>query len=130
MSQEFFQVKKDENLRKSFGNRLKEFRKQRNWSQKELCAKLDTQLSILNKYEGGLHVPPIEKLLEIAELFNTSVDYLLTGNQSETRPLHNLRLMERFKVLESFQSEDQETVIRVIDAMIVKNRVAGALKEF
>ena len=46
---------------------------------------------------------------------------------AQERPLHNLRLLERFRALEEFEAEDQETVIKLIDAMIVKQRVEGAL---
>jgi len=48
----------------------------------------------------------------------------LTGNISS----HNLRLLERFKALEGFDKRDQETVIKLIDAMIVKQKVKGALR--
>lgn len=118
----------DNELRKGFGTRMKQFRKQKKWTQKELAAKLEIGFSQLNKYECGLHIPPVEKLIQLSELFDTSVDYLLTGNRSEDRPLHNIRLLERFKALEDFAATDQEAVITILDAMIVKNKVAGALK--
>ena len=35
--------------------------------------------------------------------------------------------MERLKELEQFGHEDQETIIKMIDAMIVKRRVEGAV---
>ena len=42
-------------------------------------------------------------------------------------PIHNTRLIQRFQELESFTPDDQETVIKLIDAMIVKRRVEGAV---
>lgn len=39
-----------------------------------------------------------------------------------------MRLLERFKALEKFDAENQETVIKVIDAMIVKKQVEGVVK--
>jgi transcriptional regulator with XRE-family HTH domain len=117
-------------LRKSFGVRIKELRKNKKWTQKELANKLDVRFPQLNKYECGLHSPPMDKLVKMSEVFDTTIDYLLTGNRAEDRPLHNLRLMERFQALEDFSREDQETVIKLIDAMIVKNKVEGAIKPF
>ncbi|ACL03526.1 hypothetical protein Dalk_1829 [Desulfatibacillum aliphaticivorans] len=38
-----------------------------------------------------------------------------------------MRLLERFKALEAFEAEDQEAVIKLIDAMIVKNQVQGVI---
>lgn len=119
---------KDESLRKAFGTRLRDLRKQKDWSQKELAHRLGVKLSIFTKYEMGLHLPAPEKLIELSELFATSVDFLLTGGNVETAPLHNRRLIERFRALEGFQHEDQEAVIRLIDAVIVKNRAEGLLK--
>ena len=120
----------DNDMRKGLGLRIKQLRKQYKWTQKELAAKIDVRFPQLNKYESGLHAPPVEKLVKIAEVFDTTVDFLLTGNRSEQRPLHNLRLLERFQALEDFNAEDQEAVIKLIDAMIVKNKVEGAINPF
>ena len=72
----------------------------------------------------------MEKLIELAEIFDITVDYLLTGDRTEERPLHNLRLLERFRALEDFEAEDQDALIKLIDAMIVKNKVEGAITPF
>jgi len=117
-------------LRKNFGIRIKELRKNKKWTQKELANKIDVRFPQLNKYECGLHTPPMDKLVKLSEVFDTTIDYLLTGNRTEERPLHNLRLLERLQELEEFASDDQETVIKLIDAMIVKNKVEGAIKPF
>ena len=37
-------------------------------------------------------------------------------------------LMERFRAMESFGAEDQEVIIKVIDAMIVKKQVEGVIQ--
>jgi hypothetical protein len=44
--------------------------------------------------------------------------------------VHNLRLLERFQGVEDLNAEDQETVIKLIDAMMVKNKVEGAINPF
>jgi transcriptional regulator with XRE-family HTH domain len=119
-----------EKIRKNFGKRLKELRKQKKWTQKELAAMINAQFPQLNKYECGLNFPPVDKLIKLAEVFDTTVDYLLAGNHAEQNSLHNLRLLERFQELEEFSNEDQEAVIKLIDAMIVKNKVEGAINPF
>ena len=83
--------------------------------------------SQFNKYECGLHIPPAEKLIELAHLLDTSVDYLLSGDDTENNSLHNTRLIKRFRELEQFDADDQETVIKVLDAMIMKNKIQGAM---
>jgi transcriptional regulator with XRE-family HTH domain len=117
----------DSELRKAFGSRLRALRKQHHWTLKEFAAKINLKSSQVNKYECGINLPPGEKLLEIADLLRISIDYLLAGNANDSIPLHNKRLLERFAVLESFSQADQEVVITLIDAMIVRHRVTSAL---
>ena len=57
----------------------------------------------------------------------TTEDYLVTGDPSRNVPLHNTRMLERFKALEGFNVNDRETVIKLIDAMLVKQRVESAV---
>lgn len=115
-------------LRRQIGARIKLLRKQHNWTLKQLAERLGVRYQQLNKYESGLNTPPADKLILLSEIFQTSVDFLLTGERSESKPLHNLRLLERFQAMEGFGQEDQEVVLRLIDAMIVKNKVESALQ--
>ena len=130
MIKECHLIMADQDVRKSFGKRLKELRKQKRWTQKELAAMAHIGFSQFNKYECGLHIPPAEKLIELARLLDTSVDYLLSGQAPQDCSLHNTRLIKRFRELEQFDAEDQEAVIKLIDAMIVKNKVEGAISPF
>ena len=117
----------NEDFRKAFGVRLKALRKQKRWSQKELAAKVDIRFQQLNKYESGLNLPPAEMLIKLADALGTTVDYLLTGNPVEEMPLGNARLFRRFQAVESFDTEDQEAVIKLIDAMIAKHKMQTTL---
>ena len=120
-------VMHDEALRKAFGARLKSLRKQKGWAQKELAAQVEIRFQQLNKYESGLNIPPAEMLVKLADALGVSVDFLLTGNPVEDSPLANSRLFKRFQAVETMATDDQETVIRVIDAMVAKQRIASAL---
>ena len=128
MNQVFEQIMQDSTVRKDFGNRVKELRKEKGWTQKELGNRIGVTYAQLNKYEGGTNAPPLDKLLALASALETTVDYLITGNLAEELPIHNTRLIKRFQELEAFSPEDQEMVIKLIDAMIVKRRVEGAVK--
>jgi len=120
----------DTDFRKLFGSRLKSLRKQKRWSQKELAAKVNIRFQQLNKYESGLNSPPSEMLIKLADALGATVDHLLTGNPSEEIPLGNNRLFKRFKAVESFDGDDQETVIKLIDAMIAKQQMQSTLTSF
>ena len=123
----FEQVMQDSSIRKAFGERVKQLRKDKGWTQKELGKMIGVTYAQLNKYEGGTNAPPLDKLHSLASALETSIDYLVTGHLTEHMPLHNTRLIQRFQELEGFAPDDQETVIKLIDAMIVKRRVEGAV---
>ncbi|MEN8133202.1 MAG: helix-turn-helix transcriptional regulator [Pseudomonadota bacterium] len=127
MVTELLTIMRDEDIRKAFGLRLKELRKQKGWTQKELANQVDIRFSQLNKYECGMHVPPIEKLAKLSDILGVTLDYLVMDNRDQKQRLHNIRLIERLKELEGFDNDDQETIIKMIDAMIVKRRVEGAV---
>ena len=118
----------DSVLRKAFGFRVKEMRKHRHWTQKELANQVGIRFQLLNKYEGGQHIPPAETLIKLAEVLDSTVDYLLTGNPIKEEPLASANLFRRFKTLETLNDEDRSTVITVIDAIIAKRQVEHAIK--
>lgn len=118
----------DDDLRRAFAARLKALRKQKGFTQKELAQRINANHPQLNKYESGLHTPPLDKLVLLAEVLETTVDYLITGDPSQNVPLHNTQLLERFKELQGFNSQDQGVVIALIDAMIVKQRAVSAVQ--
>lgn len=57
--------------------RLKELRRKRGISQLKLAIDLNTNQNTISRYETGTREPGINELINIAEYFNVSVDYLL-----------------------------------------------------
>jgi transcriptional regulator with XRE-family HTH domain len=121
-------IMQDQEIRKSVGARIKQLRKQRGWTQKELAKHLEGSYQQLNKYESGIHAPPLDKLVQLADALNTTIDYLITGQTPDETPLHNKRLLQKFKLLEGFDANQQETVINIIDAMVAKHQMEETLK--
>ena len=73
IGQELVTIKHDDELRKAFGQRLKKLRKQHKWTQKDLASRLGMRFGQLNKYECGLNAPPLDKLLQLAELLDEAM---------------------------------------------------------
>ena len=57
--------------------RLKEIRRAKGISQVKLAMDLNTSQNTISRYETGEREPGIAELLQIADYFNISVDYLL-----------------------------------------------------
>ena len=64
--------------------RLKELREQHHLTQAQLAKHMDVTRSSVNAWEMGITLPSIAKLVQLAELFHISTDYLLgmTENKS------------------------------------------------
>lgn len=56
--------------------RLKELRKKRHMSQVRLAVELDTFQNNISRYENLEHEADYKMLLDIADFFNVSLDYL------------------------------------------------------
>jgi transcriptional regulator with XRE-family HTH domain len=121
--------KKKENSMKGFGHRLKKLREENGLSQQELADMIGIHLSQLSRIEREASVPSAETLVELARALRTSTDTLLTGesNDEPAAPIRNVRLLERFQQLETIDRDEQETAIKIIDALIAKHRVEEAL---
>lgn len=63
---------------------LKELRKSKNMTLKELGILINVSESAVSQYESGKRSPDYSTLVKIAEVFNVSVDYLL-GRQANTK---------------------------------------------
>ena len=59
------------------GNRLRQLRKSRGYTQVSLQMKTGIEQSLLSKYETGERIPPTEALIKLADLYDVSIDYLL-----------------------------------------------------
>jgi transcriptional regulator with XRE-family HTH domain len=117
----------DHELRQGIGGRIKDMRKQRHWTQKDLATKLEVSVSILNKYEGGANTPPLQVLLKLSALFGTSLDYLVAGVVDEKSAFRSKRLADRVRDIEALAIDQQEMLIGLIDAVVTKNRIQAIL---
>lgn len=79
-----------------FPDILKELRESRKLDQQDLADLLHVSRSTIANYETGRREPDYDKLLQLAEFFEVSVDYLLTGKASaEFTPIKSTVEMER-----------------------------------
>lgn len=57
--------------------RIKNLREDHDWTQEYISKKLNIKQRTYSNYERGERQPPIEILCDLADLYNTSTDYLL-----------------------------------------------------
>ncbi|MBO5294047.1 MAG: helix-turn-helix transcriptional regulator [Clostridia bacterium] len=61
-------------------------RKKNGWSQEELAEKLNVSRQSVSKWEGGLSVPDMNKIIGMSALFGVSTDYLLKDELESITP--------------------------------------------
>ena len=66
-----------------FGMRIQQLRMDRKMSQETLGKKLGRSKSVICGYENNLRVPPLDILVQIAVIFNVSLDYLVGIDKNE-----------------------------------------------
>lgn len=66
-----------------FGNKLYEYRTQKGLTQKELGKLLGVTDKAVSKWETGESKPRLDKMTQITELFDTSIDRMLGGEAQE-----------------------------------------------
>lgn len=65
--------------------RLKEIREDRDLTQKEICKVLNISQVVYSRYETGIRLIPVDKLVKLAEYYKVSIDYIL-GLTDEIKP--------------------------------------------
>ena len=58
-------------------NNLKSLRKEKGYTQIAVQMKTGIEQALLSKFENEERVPPTETLIELAEFYNVSIDYVL-----------------------------------------------------
>ena len=77
------------------GEKISELRNKQNLSQQALARCLGVSRSCVNAWEMGTSNPSIKKIIDIAEFFHVSTDYLLGINSSLTIDISSLNEKEK-----------------------------------
>lgn len=106
------------------GERIKQLRKELEWSQSQLGERIGVDSQRVSRYESEKIAPSVETLAKIAEAFNVSADYLLIDNVPR-RPLHVAEhaLGDRLAVVGELSDEDLAALLNVLDGLVMKNRL-------
>lgn len=66
---------------------LKELRRSRNLTQEEVAQMIGCSATVYSRYETGTRQPSIEVLMDMANCFNVSVDYIIGFDTDSSFPL-------------------------------------------
>ncbi len=92
-----------------FGQRLKELRKAKGLTQKQLADLIGVKNSIISFYEVGDRIPSPEVIKKLAAVLHVSADFLLGLDKGDTINVSGL------------DDEDKKLVQNLVDALRKKN---------
>jgi len=106
--------------KKEIGKRIKRLRKEKGLKQWQMADILAATQPAIHKYENGI-LPEVKRLLELARVGNTTVEWILTGqhweNGSEERERilpETYRLAER---LQKFRRDELQTLLSALELL-------------
>lgn len=111
------------------GERIKSLRKSRGLRQWQMAELLGATQPAVHKYENGI-LPEVKRLLELARIGHTSIEWILTGRHWENGSGEMERLKpEVYELSYQFQSFRPEERKILADALEVINGAVAAVRE-
>lgn len=92
-----------------FNEKLKQLRQNKKWTQEELAGKLFISRTAISKWESGRGFPSIESLKAISQVFDISIDELLSNSEL-------ISIAEKDKAQQ--QRRFQHLLMGILDCMV------------
>ena len=114
---------------RSFGEILTSLREERGIYQKELAAILKVSVGTVSNYENNIHFPDQEALLQLADYFGVTVDYLL-GRTSYRYSLDTLNeeyapgmtVAELVNIIQHFSPQNTASFLDYIELLQLRRK--------
>lgn len=114
---------------RSFGEILTSLREERGIYQKELAAILKVSVGTVSNYENNIHFPDQEALLQLADYFEVTVDYLL-GRTSYRYSLDTLNeeyapgmtVAELVNIIQHFSPQNTASFLDYIELLQLRQK--------
>jgi transcriptional regulator with XRE-family HTH domain len=104
----------------NLGNRIQNLRKQIGLTQSQLADKINISHTQMARYEIKGVQPPADVLEKLADVFDTSIYYLVRGNKSQKveSTLKDAELIKEFKRLDELPEDEKKSILKVVSSLI------------
>ena len=103
---------------------LLQLRKARGLTQDQMAAMTGLHINSIKAYEAGKSIPSAEVIKKIALTFSVTTDELIF-DKGERDPDQSLRLA--FEAVSQMAEPDKQTILSIIDGMILKHQAKAIL---
>lgn len=110
----------------NIGKRIKEKRKDKGFSQKDLADKVGVDNSQFSKIETGKLLPTLSQLVELCSILNESMDWIVLGKKNE-----NITSQIDIRLLELLDQKDREIqdLRKKLESITCGSAVAGPVEK-
>ena len=103
----------------NIGERITQLRRSKDISQAELAKRLEVSRQAVSKWEQGTSSPDTNKLIQLAKILDTEVEYLATG----TKPEPSSVVLNVVETVERVQVQEKVVVRHVRRKPVKKNPI-------
>jgi len=82
----------------TIGNRIRTLRKQLNYSQEYVAEQLEVTRQAVSKWEKDISNPDTNNIIQLAQLLNTTVEYITSGKSDKTEVEYNLKVKSKLSI--------------------------------
>ena len=93
-------------------DKIMSLRKKNGWSQEELADQLGISRQSVSKWESGMSIPDLEKIVKMSTLFGVSTDYLLKDEIENELPSETMTTDDN--ILRSVSLEEASTYMNLV----------------
>ena len=113
----------------SIGERITQLRKERNMSQGDLAKVMDVSRQAVSKWENDLTSPDTIKLIQLADVLDTQVEYLATGRiPADAQPPIVVNMVKtEEKIVEVEKVVEKPVIKRITRVRYVRNPMEYAV---
>lgn len=111
----------------AIGKRLKALRNDRDWTMEYVGTMIGKSKGLVGQYEKGKAVPSVSVLLELADLFGVTTDYILVGKLSDISGDIDPQVLETAISLQRLKPEDRATFAKIFGPAVSDSEVEKSI---
>jgi len=105
-------------ITQAFAQRLRELRRERGFTQKDLGERVGVARSMIVNYEGGFHHPPLPTLIKLARELGVRVDFLVGDEATGLDEIQDRELFEFFSKVDKLDFRIRNALKEIILGLV------------
>ncbi|MBQ8559035.1 MAG: helix-turn-helix transcriptional regulator [Tyzzerella sp.] len=115
-------------LNASIGLRIATLRKEHNMTQEQLAERLDISIKHCSSVERGLSSLSLEKLIDVSDLFDVSLDYLIKGPSASDDSIKHIWANLPQSITSIMTSKNEEEMQLLLEYLQLYSKIRGTKK--